>query len=225
MLSWWGRIRQSPSLSFFYFPSKMHKSYVLHSWRQVQNTYNLVNYLHNRIQNQLTIHQETLFFPRLSNAIMPHTVQKLHFSKMNFTLQLKPDPKPTFARLSSLGFHTSSRRCEHNIQLQIHGQCAWLWHWTSEAGCLIFFDFLRKTSVTSLPLFFNYLELKVMPLNTTLMKWKGTSETLKEGREKHETKMVTFLLREGIRRGRWGQQQQLKPRSFPCLPCTVPKEL
>lgn len=146
---------------------------------------------------------------------MPRAVQKIHFSKKSFTLQLKPDPKLTFAKLSSLGFHTSRRQCEHNIQPQIHEQGAWLWHWTSEAGSLILFGFLRKTSVISLPFFsFNYLKLRVMPLTTALMKWKGTmSETRKEGHKKHETKMIAFLLREAIRWGRWGQRNLASPKA------------
>lgn len=116
------------------------------------------------------------------------------------------------AHFSSLGFHTSHRQHEHNFQLWIHWHCAWLWHWTSEAGSLILFGFSRKASAISLPLFsFNYLKLRVMPVNAALMKWRGTmSKTLKEGHQKHEMKNVPFSPSEGgVRWGRWGWQGQL----------------
>lgn len=99
------------SLLFFFFfsPSfQMHKSYVFHSWRQVQNTYNPINYLQNRIQNQLTVQQKTLFFFFIwSNVGAQHAAQNICILKMGFTLQIKPDPKPTFLPLDFIP-HTDS---------------------------------------------------------------------------------------------------------------------
>lgn len=69
-----GSIRQF--LFFFFSPFQMHKSYAFHSWRQLRNTYNPINYLHNRIQNQLTVYQKTSF-PIVARQVC-QTLYKTH---------------------------------------------------------------------------------------------------------------------------------------------------
>lgn len=161
---------------------------------------------------------------------MPHTVLKKNFTFFKnyfYFVANKTWSKAHFLKTSALVFHASNRQCGHNIQLQIHGQCVWLWHWTREASSHTLFHFLRKTIVISLPLSsFNSLWLRVLPLNTALIKWKGiASETLKEGHKKQKIKMMNFLQRQWFRWGRWGQKWQLQIGSLPCPPLTLSKEV
>lgn len=127
MLSWWGRIRQLPSLSFFFFPAlQMHKSYVFHSWRQVQNTYNPINYLHNRIQNQLTIHQKTLFFSPLKQCRYATRCTKDTLFKNEFYFATKTWSKAHFCK----AFFPRISYLKETVWTQYSTANSW-------AGCLI----------------------------------------------------------------------------------------
>lgn len=84
-------------------PLQTHKSDVFHSRRQVQNTYNFIHYLHNRIQTSWLFIRKVYFFPLKQCRYATHCTKDTLF-KPAFALQLKPESKPFLQSFLLLDF-------------------------------------------------------------------------------------------------------------------------